>query len=97
MLICIQHSFSPITYSSNFVFFFFRERSSQFALGAATLMFMVLEDLAMFPNRTGWGHGALMAMDGWPKAERDAFALVGVVWCSTVARYRSTLVLRMIA
>lgn len=50
----------------------------QFGLGATTLVFMVFEDLAMFPNRTGWHDGALVAIEGWPKAERDAFILVGV-------------------
>eukprot|EP00903_Cladosiphon_okamuranus_P018197 g16740.t1 len=38
-------------------------------------MFMLVEDVALFPSLTGWGHGPLVAMENWPEAERDAFAV----------------------
>lgn len=41
-------------------------------------MFMVLEDVALFPHLTGWDHEPLVALENWPQAERDAFALVCV-------------------
>lgn len=41
------------------------------------LIFMVVVDVALFPSLTGWGRGPLVAVENWPKAERDAFVLVG--------------------
>ncbi|CAM9899884.1 unnamed protein product, partial [Scytosiphon promiscuus] len=44
------------------------------AMGVATLMFMLLLDVVMHPNLTGWDHGPLEAMENWPQAKRDVFA-----------------------
>ena len=47
-------------------------------------MFMLVEDFILFPSLTGWGHGPLVAMENWPEAERDAFAVVGYGWLRVV-------------
>lgn len=50
--------------------------AAKIALGAVTLLMMLLVDLTAFPSLIGGERNSLLAVQNWPEPERRTFALV---------------------